>query len=188
MKSAKRKVPGARREAVLDAAEALVLDMGAAHLTMDAVAARAAVSKGGVLHHFPTKSALIIAMLERLLAAFRSDMEMIERLAGTELKDHLRAWIRLMQTTDEKLERVTAALLSASANEPKLLAPFAQLMQERVARYRKENKYFGQTLVILTALDGYWLFNSLGLGLIRKPDKNAFFDALNDTVNQLDMR
>ena len=188
MESANRKAPGARREAVLDAAEALVLDLGAAHLTMDAVAARASVSKGGVLHHFPTKSDLITAMLERLLAAFRSDMDMIERLAGVELTDHLRAWIRLMRTTDEKLERVTAALLSASANEPNLLAPFAQLMQDRVARYQAENKYFGQTLVILTALDGYWLFGSLGLGFIRKSDTNAFFDALNAMVDQLEMR
>jgi AcrR family transcriptional regulator len=183
-----RKVPGARREAVLDAAEALVMDMGAAHLTMDAVAARAVVSKGGVLHHFPTKSALIVAMLERLLAVFRSDMEMIERVAGAGLQDHLCAWIRLMQTTDEKLERVAAALLSASAIEPRLLAPFGQLMQDRVARYRTGNKCFGQTLVILTALDGYWLFSSLGLDPIQKPDKTTFFEALNSMVDRLEGR
>lgn len=173
-----RKVPGARRESILDAAEALVMDMGAAHLTMDAVAARSAVSKGGVLHHFPTKSALIGAMLDRLLETFKADMEMIERLAGADLKNQLRSWIRLMQTTDEKLDRISAALLSAAANEPRLLAPFADMMRERVERYRENNPDLGLTLVILTALDGYWLFNALGLNPVRGSDAKTFFDAL----------
>jgi AcrR family transcriptional regulator len=181
----KRKAPGARREAVLDAAEALVIDLGAAHLTMDAVAARAGVSKGGVLHHFPTKSDLIKAMLARLLAVFRSDMEMIERIAGASLKDHLRAWIRLIQTTDEKLDRVSSALLTAAANEPDLMKPFADMMRDRAARYRQEHASFGPALVILTALDGYWLFNALGLKPIQKQDAAAFFGALNAMADQL---
>jgi AcrR family transcriptional regulator len=179
------KMRGAKREAVLDAAESLVMIRGAAHLTMDAVAARAGVSKGGVLHHFPTKSDLINGMLERLLATFRSDMDAIERLAGPGLKEHLQAWIRLTRTTNEKLDRVTAALLSASANEPRLLAPFAEMMQDRIGRYRENNPEFGLTLVILTALDGYWLFNSLGLEPVTRADSDSFFDALNLLVERL---
>jgi AcrR family transcriptional regulator len=181
----KRKAPGARREAVLDAAEALVIDLGAAHLTMDAVAARAGVSKGGVLHHFPTKSDLIKAMLDRLLAVFRSDTDMIERLAGASLKDQLRAWIRLIQTTDEKLDRVSSALLTASANEPGLMKPFADMMHDRAARYRQSPAGFGPALVILMALDGYWLFNALGLEPIERQDAALFFGALNEMVDQL---
>jgi AcrR family transcriptional regulator len=180
-----RKVPGARREAILDAAEALVMDLGAAHLTMDAVAARANVSKGGVLHHFPTKSDLIKAMLERLLVVFKMDMNTIERVAGATLKDQLRAWVRLMQTTDAKLDRISAALLSASANEPQLLAPVAKLMQERFTRYRNGNDHLGPTLVILTALDGYWLFRALGLSSITASDARTFFGALNVMIDEL---
>jgi AcrR family transcriptional regulator len=180
-----RKVAGARREAILDAAEALVMDLGAAHLTMDAVASRANVSKGGVLHHFPAKTDLIMAMLARLLAVFRNDMDMIERVAGATLKDHLRAWVRLMQTTDTKLNRISAALLSVSANEPQLLTPFADLMQKRIKRYRDGNDHFGPTLVILTALDGYWLFSALGLEPIRASDMEAFFSALYTMIDAL---
>jgi AcrR family transcriptional regulator len=180
-----RKIPGARREAIIDAAEALVMTRGAAHLTMDAVGAQAAVSKGGVLHHFPTKTDLIQGMLDRLLTQFMTDMEMIERVAGGDLKAHLRAWIRLTQTTDEKLDRISAALLSASANEPRLLAPFAQFMRERVNRYRDGNQDFGHTLVILTALDGYWLFGALGLDAVQPADTKVFFAALEQMVDGL---
>ena len=39
-------------------------------MTLDAVAAAAGVSKGGLLHHFPTKDALIHGMLDLLIAMY----------------------------------------------------------------------------------------------------------------------
>lgn len=62
------------RDAVLDAFEALLIDVGERAATLDAVAKRAGVSKGGLLYHFPNKEALIAATLERL-----------DRLAGEDL-------------------------------------------------------------------------------------------------------
>jgi AcrR family transcriptional regulator len=54
------------REAVLDAFEALLIEVGERAATLDAVARRAGVSKGGLLYHFPTKEAMIAVLLERL--------------------------------------------------------------------------------------------------------------------------
>ncbi|HAP88686.1 MAG TPA: TetR family transcriptional regulator [Arthrobacter bacterium] len=62
------------RDAVLDAFEELLIDVGERAATLDAVAKRAGVSKGGLLYHFPNKEALIAATLERL-----------DRLAGEDL-------------------------------------------------------------------------------------------------------
>jgi AcrR family transcriptional regulator len=62
------------RDAVLDAFEELLIDVGERAATLDAVAKRAGVSKGGLLYHFPNKEALITATLERL-----------DRLAGEDL-------------------------------------------------------------------------------------------------------
>lgn len=177
---------GKRRELILDAAEELVMDLGAAHLTMDAVAARASVSKGGVLHHFPTKTALIQAMLDRLLATFAADLEAIERIAGTSLKGHLRAWIALAQTTDARLDRICAALLSASANDPDLLKPFAQMLRQRMDSYQLERPCDGLISVIFTAIEGYWLFNALGLSPLSGEAKSAFFLALQGLVDKVE--
>lgn len=185
-KSKAQGLHGKRRELILDAAEELVMDLGAAHLTMDAVAARAAVSKGGVLHHFPTKTSLIQAMLDRLLATFSADLDAIERIAGKSLKGHLRAWISLMQTTDARLDRICAALLGASANNPDLLGPIAQMLRDRLTRYQLERPSDGLTSVILAAIEGYWLFNSLGLSPLEGDTKNAFFSALQGLVDGLD--
>ena len=54
------------RDAVLDAYEALLIDVGERAATLDAVAKQAGVSKGGLLYHFPNKEALIAALLERM--------------------------------------------------------------------------------------------------------------------------
>ena len=50
---------------MLDAAEVVVVRQGIANLTLEAVAAEAGLSKGGLLHHFPNKDRLIEAMVVR---------------------------------------------------------------------------------------------------------------------------
>jgi AcrR family transcriptional regulator len=59
------------KDTVLDAFERLVTDRGERAATIDAVAAEAGVSKGGLLYHFSSKSDLVdglVARLERLTA------------------------------------------------------------------------------------------------------------------------
>src|SRR5205809_615370 len=59
MRGANTMLPGK----LLDAAEAVVVRQGIANLTLDAVAAEAGMSKGGLLHHFPTKDRLVEALV-----------------------------------------------------------------------------------------------------------------------------
>ncbi|MFI0409484.1 TetR/AcrR family transcriptional regulator [Actinomadura sp. 3N508] len=58
------------KEALLDAAEAVLSEQGTQALTLTAVADRAGVSKGGLLYHFPTKEALVRAMVARVIDEF----------------------------------------------------------------------------------------------------------------------
>jgi AcrR family transcriptional regulator len=54
----------ATRRRLLDAAVAVVRREGPRALTLDAVAAEAGVSKGGLLYHFATKDDLVDALIE----------------------------------------------------------------------------------------------------------------------------
>ena len=56
----------ATRDRLLDAARQILVERGAGHLTLDAVAELAGVSKGGLLYHFPSKPALIEGLAQRL--------------------------------------------------------------------------------------------------------------------------
>ncbi|MBQ0819063.1 helix-turn-helix transcriptional regulator, partial [Microvirga sp. HBU67558] len=51
------------RERILDAAAELVSEIGSGRLTLDTVAERAGLSKGGLLYNFPTKDALLQGMV-----------------------------------------------------------------------------------------------------------------------------
>lgn len=53
------------REQILDAYEHLLVQAGERAATLDAVAAQAKVSKGGLLYHFGSKKALFQALLDR---------------------------------------------------------------------------------------------------------------------------
>src|SRR5438034_644724 len=68
MRGANTMLPGK----LLDAAEAVVVRQGIANLTLDAVAAEAGMSKGGLLHHFPTKDRLVEALVARSAENWRA--------------------------------------------------------------------------------------------------------------------
>ncbi|MDJ0393114.1 TetR/AcrR family transcriptional regulator [Rhodococcus sp. G-MC3] len=57
--------PGTR-DRILDALEEMLLDQGLTKVTLENVASKAGVSKGGLLYHFNTKDAMIAAMVRRL--------------------------------------------------------------------------------------------------------------------------
>lgn len=63
------------RDRVLDAFEHIIVGAGSRAATLDAVAAEAGVSKGGLLYHFHSKEALVDAMIERLREQGDLDVE-----------------------------------------------------------------------------------------------------------------
>ncbi|MCK9376713.1 MAG: TetR/AcrR family transcriptional regulator [Syntrophobacterales bacterium] len=151
------------RDFILDAAELLVLDVGAGHMTLDAVAERAGVSKGGLLYHFHSKEALLEAMVSRLLQRFAA------RQAETTLnlpegpKRGLRAYLMASLTDAEATQRLSASLLAAGANNPKLLEPVREYFREWFARLGTFGLEFERAAVISLAVDGLWLLELLQL-------------------------
>jgi AcrR family transcriptional regulator len=65
------------RDRVLDAYETLLIEAGPAGATLDAVAAEAQLSKGGLLYHFASKDALVAGLLARLLERSAADADAI---------------------------------------------------------------------------------------------------------------
>jgi AcrR family transcriptional regulator len=145
------------REALLNAAEAVVSDLGASHLTLDAVADRAQVSKGGLLYHFPSKEALLGAMLRRLIDRFGADQQ--ARLTQLEPGPTagLQAFIEAGVREQDAARPVASALLAAGANNPALLDPVRAMHQESFARLTSPARNKPLVWVIMMAIDGLWL-------------------------------
>ena len=104
------------KDEILKAAEALITETGGLHFTMDLVAARAGISKGGLTYSYPTKDALIEDMLRRELRRFVSLRESETR--GNAPLDRLEAHIRV--SAEQKAVYLTRAahLMAALSSHP----------------------------------------------------------------------
>ncbi len=82
------------RRAILDAAERLLSERGGA-VSIAEIAAAAQVSKGGLLHHFPGRDALVLAVVEdglqRLWHEVTAQVDLSENRAGKFLRGYVRA-------------------------------------------------------------------------------------------------
>ncbi|GMA31069.1 TetR/AcrR family transcriptional regulator [Litorihabitans aurantiacus] len=73
-------MPGPRRDAartrarLLEAAGGAISRQGV-NVSLDVIARSAGVSKGGLLHHFPTREELLVAVMRHLLAEFDAAVE-----------------------------------------------------------------------------------------------------------------
>ena len=70
------------RDRILAALRALLAEGGTDAVTLEAVAARAGVSKGGLLYHFPSKAALYTGLLERVRETVTSEMAVATSRSG----------------------------------------------------------------------------------------------------------
>src|SRR5581483_940611 len=73
----------ARAELILDEAEKLHAEKGYHDTSIDEIAARAGVAKGTLYQHFPSKEALILALLERNVELLEQTIERITREPGS---------------------------------------------------------------------------------------------------------
>lgn len=123
------------RERALAAAIALASRDGGHAMTIDAVAREAGVSKGGVLHHFPSKDALVRAVVSLLTERFEAAVDAAAEQDMQPVGRYVRAFLRAL--SDPALAQVGRAMLSAVAHDPSLLDPLRdsyRRCQQRVAR------------------------------------------------------
>lgn len=174
--------PSGRSE-ILEAAERVVIRDGAGHLTIDAVAAEAALSKGGVLYHFPNKSALLEAMLVRLLDRYEARRaEVLKTLGTSEQKCALSAELMAGLTDDsaEKERQVGAAILAVLANEPALIDRGRAFHEQRFARCCGGIPFQADRAVALLALDGLKLLELLQLSPFSPSQREAIQKAIQE--------
>jgi AcrR family transcriptional regulator len=151
------------KDIILDAAEAVVADVGAAHMTLDAVARKAGISKGGLIYNFPSKDALLQAMIMRLTERFKqATADRLAEIPGDPAR-MVKAHIISTVNRDQKTNRTSAALLAAVAHNPRLMGPVQCEHQNYLAEVRKSCRNPECANVMNLAADGLWLLEMLGL-------------------------
>jgi len=144
------------REKILDAAAELVAEIGAGRLTLDAVAERAGLSKGGLLYNFPTKDALLQAMIQRMIdqvvesrEALRAEIE-----PGPNLEARLTTTSLLNLCCGGKMQEIATGLMVATAENPRLLDPVREVIAETVQRLKASSDDLDAALLGWLAVEG----------------------------------
>lgn len=109
------------RDRALAAAFTIAVRDGAASLTIGAVAEEADLSKGGVLHHFPTKDALVLALVESMVMQWEAAVEAQAETDPEPVGRYVRAFFEAI--TAPELTLVGRGMLAAVALNPDLLEP-----------------------------------------------------------------
>jgi AcrR family transcriptional regulator len=152
------------RERIIDAAEQVVIEAGAGHLTLEAVASKAGVSRGGLLYHFPDKEALLKGMLDRLKRQIDEGRtkRRSELPAGPDRESIVYVQTFLTEGASE-YRHVTAAILASGAHAPELLAKARENCRQSLNDLTRDGLRSERAAVIMLATHGLRLMEMLSL-------------------------
>lgn len=153
------------RDVVLDAAESVILEQGIAALTLEAVANRAGVSKGGLLYHYPSKDKLVEALVRRCVESW--DEEHRQAIAelppgpGRAIKALLACCMGSPEAWSEAERRSSVVLMAALAHNPTLIAPLRESLAALFETLRHDGVAEPVAEMVLLAMHGLrfeWIF------------------------------
>ncbi|HVT87492.1 MAG TPA: TetR/AcrR family transcriptional regulator [Tepidisphaeraceae bacterium] len=152
------------RDRILNAAEQIVARDGVANLTLDAVAKETGVSKGGLLYHFPSKSALITQIVERM--ANRCESEQLKAIEGQPPLpgSFTRAYLKARSEGPEPQRiPIQCALLAAAGTDPEYLNPFRNRALQWQAKLESDGIDPAIATIVRLAIDALCLQAMLGM-------------------------
>lgn len=170
---------------LLNAAEQVVTRDGVSNLTLEAVAREAGVSKGGLLYHYPSKSALITAIVERLATRCEAGQALSVQHDAQTPGAFTRAYLQARQEPlDPQEVPFHCALLAAAGTDPQYLDPF----RRRIAQWQEKLESDGIDPAIATivrlAIDGMAFGTMLGLSPPSPELRQKVIDRLLTMISQ----
>lgn len=160
------------RNRIIAAAEALALERGPGNISIEAVAERAGLSKGGVLYHFRTKADLLAALVSCHIAVSKGFVErsLAERDGpNAPAEAHIDAYRRMRETPLPALSGVLAAV----AEHPDFLDPLRVHQAETVARLRESSADPDLATIAYLALEGLKALHLFGFELLDREQEDA---------------
>ena len=142
---------------ILEAAERVIVHSGVEKATIEEVAREAGVSKGGVLHHFPGKEAIVTGLVEMLVSRFEADVSARQALDPEPNGSFTRAFLNAVTEKADHCVEVSFALKAAFRNCPKLQELIRNANQRWQDRIERDGIDPVCASVVRLATDGLWL-------------------------------
>ncbi|MGB3388942.1 MAG: TetR/AcrR family transcriptional regulator [Pseudaminobacter sp.] len=168
------------RDRILRAAGQVAREVGPGHLSLDAVAQRAGVSKGGLLYNFPSKAKLLEALVEQHLAdigAALSEKEKLHQQNGL-----CAAYLEVFNTELQQSQPPPSGMLAAMAENPDFLAPVRRFNRDLLDRMKAGAQDEGAVLVFFLALEGMRASRLFGVDVLSPEEHEATMAALTEIL------
>ncbi|MBU9379926.1 TetR/AcrR family transcriptional regulator [Burkholderia gladioli] len=160
----RKKAPAHVRAQLLQAAAEIATELGVQAVTLDAVAERAGVSKGGLQYHFRSKQALFDALFGQTLERFEQTMQ--AHLAGDPHPQgaNARAYLHaaMNETSPAASTNLLRVLVSSMMTDPEARERWAQPMREIARPDPLPLEQAARLMICRLAADGLWISELLG--------------------------
>ena len=180
----RRRAPEATRAEIIDMAIEVAADQGAMGLTLDAVVSRLPFSKGALLHHFPTKLALLEGVIDHL--AGQMTAQVLEEAGrdpnpyGRNARAYLRATVN--DPVTERDVSIGRAALVACAVEPGLIVRWRAAMRALAEDDPVDPAGKDDALMLRLIADGLWMTDLFGTHEVSPEQRKALLSLLTPGV------
>ena len=173
------------RQRILEAASELAHDVGASNISLDAVAERAGISKGGLLYNFPTKLELLQALVARHVELMEAQtLEALnERGGGPSALIHAVLDASCIVEPDTQRPKPTG-VLAAIAEDPQLIDPIREYHRRLVRRLREASPTPERAVIAFLVLEGLHAQNLFEINALTQEDQDRVLVFLRQFLDQ----
>ena len=169
------------RQLIIQAALSVIARDGANKLTIDAIAKEAGISKGGVLHHFRTKQAVLVALMDNQRVHFgHFAREFLEGEGKYSSEPALAMQISVLREASKQPHSVALAILGAISEQPSLVEGVKRTDADHVAAIRNEAADPDLAILRWTAARGLLWTSLFNMCPLSEQERQRCFDLLLD--------
>ena len=174
------------KKSLLIAAAEIVKEEGVVKLTLEAVAQRAGVSKGGLLYHYPSKEALIKGMVEDWKNNYFESIIALAKDDTKELGKWSRAYVQSTYSNLENDKLLSSAIMAAMFINPELLDEYRQQYDRLLTKLENDGIDPIKTTIARLSIDGLWFSEIFGMQPLNKELQTNVFNALINMIEEED--
>jgi AcrR family transcriptional regulator len=174
------------RNAIIQAALAIIARDGPRRLTLDAIARESGISKGGLMHQFRSKEAVLKALLEYQTEYFEKfSQDYMAQVSAASPEAHLATQIAVAREAVTTQQSVAFAILGAISEEPGLLSAFKEIDAKKIAAIKAEAADPELAMLRWYAAKGLLLTALFGLCPLSDEERQRLFERLLDSKQWL---
>ncbi|MCY3632003.1 MAG: TetR/AcrR family transcriptional regulator [bacterium] len=171
------------RDRILQAATEVIKQEGVSSLTLDKVAARAGVSKGGFLYHFGSKDALIVGLLNQVMGVLDHELNVLAEGIDAPQGAFALAYLDYVREPTQAATDTAVSILAAAAVDDDLLDSTRATFQRWQERLRHDDGLDEvEALLARIVGDGLWLIDLFGLAPPTAEERSRVLDLVSNMI------